>query len=168
MFGFAANAQAELENLIKDPDYQKMISLQLNVINSFIKKDVDIKNFDFKNNDEFLKIIDMSEEEYLSDVKLNKELASKLNQKYKLAGECELCQLSLDEQIDRTKTSLISFQNDPKLYLSFQNQLNPDVLGKAKHCSVWFYAEVTLCAATIEAFPVYLLCCAVAYHAECH
>ena len=168
LFAFNGNAQTELENLIKDPDYQKMISLQLNIVNSFINKNIDIKNFDFNNNDDFLKVIDMSKEEYLSNVKLNKDLATKLNDKYKLAGQCDLCKLSLEEQIVQTKNSLISLQDNPDLYLSFQNQLNQEFKGERLHCGVWFYAEVALCAATIEAFPVYLLCCAVAYHAECH
>lgn len=167
MFGFVGNAQTDSQNLLKDPDYQKMIGIQIDIVKSFIEKKVDFEKFDFNNNEEFLKIIDMSKDEYLSNVKLNKELATKLIQKYKLEGKSDLCGLNLDDQISQAKNSLISFQNDPESYLSFQNQLNSNYASKLK-CGFWFYAEVALCAATIEAFPVYLLCCAVAYHAECH
>ena len=166
MFGFVGSAQ---ENIGNDSNFKSMIGLNIKVLDAFIKQKIDVKSFDFNDKDAFLKVLNMSETEYMSIVKLNKDYAQKLIANYDLKGVCNSCLLNSDEQISEIKSTLLYFQNNPEVYSDFLNQMNTGTYtGKRVACSGWYYAEVALCAATIEAFPVYLLCCAVAYHAECH
>lgn len=52
--------------------------------------------------------------------------------------------------------------------LATSSLVEPTDDGGCDPCCPWkFYACVTLCAATIEAFPTYLLCCAFCYDTYC-
>ncbi len=131
----------------------------------------------------------MTKEEYTIQVNLTREAAKRLVKKYNFGGlACNSCKSTNDEQIKGLRSILILFKENEKLYSKFRSQsLGVDseknikltslpastgiVIQKRDPqfacCGFWFYACCTLCAASIEAFPVYLMCCSYCFHSEC-
>jgi hypothetical protein len=162
-----------VEIIRADPDWQILATSQDLIIKTFVSSGIDIEKFDFSNETLFLKTINMTKEEYLNKVGLAKESAKRLIAKYGFKGtSCSLCSLSANDQIRSIKSQLIFLRNSPDEYSRFRQEALGVQRGIASTvssacCGFWFYACCTLCAASIEAFPVYLMCCAYCFHSEC-
>ena len=161
-----------LDKYRNDPDWQIMAKIQYQFINSFVaNKKIRLDNFDFNNEAALLNVIGMTKEEYLAQVQLNKEAAQRFIAKYNNSGKCSSCNLTYAEQVNTLKTVLKSFQANPVQYSNFVNGSlsagGGQNLAQNSCCGFWFYACCAVCALSIEAFPVYLACCALCYHSEC-
>ena len=162
-----------LDKYRNDPDWQIMARIQYQFINSLVSnRKVNLEFFDFNNENNLLTAIGMSREEYLAQVKLNREAAARFIKKYNISGTCSSCTLSPAAQVNTLRNVLASFRTNNVQYSNFAaNSLsvNPgtNVAMASSCCGFWFYACCSVCALTIEVFPVYLACCALCYHSEC-
>ena len=160
-----------LDKYLNDPDWQTMIKIQYQVINSILtSKAANVDNFDFTNEEEFLNVIGMSKEQYLEKVKINKEAAQRFVTKFKINGSCKTCSLNYVDQINAFKNVLQSFRVSSLKYSNFTKSLQSGDSGRIQGplcCGFWFYACCATCALSIEIFPLYLACCALCYSSEC-
>ena len=160
-----------LDKYRNDPDFQIMAKIQYQVVNSFVtNKTVNLDNFDFTNESAFLQAIRMTKEQYLGQVKLNREAAQRFITKFNITGNCQPCTLSYAEQINAFRSVLQSFRANPLRYSNFTGSLQPGGGGTNLYescCGFWFYICVATCALSIEAFPVYLACCTLCFNTQC-
>lgn len=153
-----------------DSDWLTIAHLQYNVINSFVSSKIDLGSFDFTDQSAFLTVIGMDSAEYAAESLASKEAAERLIERYSITGSCTTCSLSLGSLLDTLRSSLTVFRNNSDLYSTFKNEslnIGDRVATTYSCCGFWFYLCCTVCAATIEAFPVYLACCALCFHSEC-
>ena len=169
--------ETELINSIKsDPDWKLISTNASSVIEKFIIKKIDLNKFDFTNEEAFLKVIDMNRTTYLSLVAKNKEAAKRLVSKYNISSKsCESCSTA-NNSPNRAHDILLRFQSNPNDFQRFRtnalgigttvNGITPNTVP-VSCCGGSFYLCVGVCAATIEAFPVYLICCGGCYGELC-
>ncbi len=158
-----------------DPDWQLMANIQYRFISAFVwNKRINIAAFDFTNENGLLNIIGMTKEEYLLQVKLNKEAAQRLIAKFSLTGNCNTCTLPVTSQLDALRTALNTFRSNDNIYRDFVNNSlaintgqNLASGGNCCCCGLGFYACCAVCSFAIEAFPLYLACCALCYNSQC-
>ena len=160
-----------LDKYRNDPDFQIMARIQYQVTNSFVaNKTVNLDNFDFTNETAFLQVIGMSKEQYLDQVKQNREAAQRFITKFNITGTCQPCTQSYTEQINAFRSVLQSFRANPLRYSNFTGSLQPGSGGTNLYgpcCGFWFYICVATCALSIEVFPVYLACCTLCFNTQC-
>jgi hypothetical protein len=160
---------ASIKMIKSDPDWIRMATIQYNFLNAFVSSNVNLDNFNFNDTTAFLGVLGMSLSDYNSQVALNQSTARTLVSRYGFTGSCSACSLSESAGIDSLKTILKYFRANPNAFNLFQTES----LGIGKSvstcccCGFWFYACCAVCAETIVAFPIYLACCALCFHAEC-
>jgi hypothetical protein len=176
----SAKSESEKISIISnDNDWKLLAKKNLETINKLVTSNIDINKFDFSDEDAFLKILGKSKIEYLNDAKEVKSAASRLITKYYIAQrptitECMSCKTSDDEVILKIKRTVTHFRENQQSFNNFEELLvtpslvaPPDDGGGSACCPWRFYACITLCAATIEAFPAYLLCCGFCFDTYC-
>ena len=164
-----------LDAFKNDPDWQLMANIQFRFINAFVgNKKINIAAFDFNNESSLLNTLGMTKEEYLLQVKLNKEAAQRLVTKFNLAGVCSNCTLSAGDQLDALRMALITFRSNDNLYRDFVNHSLSISTGQNLPsgdncccCGLGFYACCAVCSLSIEVFPLYLACCGLCYNSQC-
>lgn len=159
-----------LDKFRNDPDWQIMARVQYQVINAFVtNKSVDLENFDFTDEGAFLKVLGFSRDQYMEQVRVNKEAAQRFATKFNIKGTCKTCTLNPFQQISAFRRTLQSFRVNPAKYSSFSSSLFLGGGGPSLIlcCGFWYYACCATCAISIEVFPVYLACCALCYASEC-
>lgn len=83
------------------------------------------------------------------------------------------CKTNKAEEYAAIKKSMNQFRENKVAFQNFKTLLiTPNLAiegeGDVGACCGWrFYACVTLCAGTIEVFPLYLLCCGFCYDSYC-
>ena len=169
----------ELVNSIKnDPDWKIIATNNSIVIEKFIAKNIDMSHFDFTNEEAFLKVVDMDKITYLNEVIKNKNAANRLVIKYNFStksniSNCPSCNSTSVSSIKRTSDMISAFQSNPELLKRFRERSLGLIAGGTSTnvakpcCPVAFYGCITVCAATIAAFPVYLICCGGCYLGTC-
>lgn len=169
-----------INSIKNDPDWKVIAGNNAAILEKFITKKVDLNKFDFNNQEEFLKIAGMDKSTYLNIVKENKSAANRLILKFKFSTssnpKCVSCSENINSTIYTLRGNISKFQQNPFEFQRFkQNSLGiannvvggvtPDVAKPC--CPVQFYECVVVCAATIEFFPVYLICAAGCYGGFC-
>ncbi len=162
-----------LDKYRNDPDWQIMARIQYQFINSLVSnRKINLDLFDFNNENNLLTAIGMSRAEYLAQVKLNREAAVRFMKKYSITGSCSTCTLSPADQVNTLRNVLTTFRMNNVQYSNFAaNSLSvipsTNLASGGTCCGFWFYACCAVCALSIEAFPLYIACCALCYHSEC-
>jgi hypothetical protein len=173
--------KTELEKvdiIVNDKDWQLIARINLETINKLINADIDVDKFDFSNEAAFLGILGKTKTEYLADYrKINdasKRLIAKYNIKNEVGNSCISCKTTNEETISKIKRTVTLLKKNKQNLAKFRQLLGSPNLniiaqdGGDDRCCPWrFYACVTLCASTIEAFPAYLLCCAFCFDTYC-
>ena len=144
-----------------------------------VKAKVDIGKIDFKNESAFLKILALEKSEYLERSLKVKSAANRLILKYGITSEpgspkCISCKSNFNEVILKLKEVVNLFKGNHTAFENFQSAILANFEGSnvaaSKEnlcCGFFFYACVTFCAASIEVFPVYLMCCALCFDTYC-
>lgn len=145
-----------------------------------------------KDKQSFLATIETSYSSYLENALKVKAAANRLITKYHLQEfdsnqNCSACKIEDDnKKIETLKNNIKFFRENKQAYLNYRKALlttninqslstrytkdtaSVTTLSTSDTCCGWgFYACCTLCAATIEAFPAYLLCCGFCYDQYC-
>jgi hypothetical protein len=162
----------QVSALKADPDWQIIASNNSTMLEKFVKKSVDIGKFDFTDEVAFLKVVGMDKSTYLSMVIKNKDAANRLIIKYGFSkSSCPTCSaVGTNSAVASLKTFVVRFQKDPTEFQRFRrNSLGMGISDDRFRlcCPVQFYQCLVLCSATIEAFPIYLICAGVCYGASC-
>lgn len=163
-----------------DKDWKLIASKNLETINKLVNSNIDVDKFDFSNEDVFLKVLGKTRNQYIDESREIKEAANRLLRKYNIGSqpdmECISCKTSSEEALLKIKRTVKLLKENKESYSRFENLMetqnsydeNLDDTGVGGACCPWrFYACVTLCAATIEFFPAYLLCCGFCYDTYC-
>lgn len=161
--------------LSSDADWKLIASKNIETISKLVNSNIDVNTFNFDYEVEFLKVIGISKGRYLQDVAQIKAAAKRLTLKYNLSsqtfsGECVSCKSNKTEELAKLKRTIHLFRENKLSFAKFQNLLiSPSLVDPGGNaCCPWrFYACVTFCAASIEVFPVYLMCCAICYDTYC-
>jgi hypothetical protein len=104
--------------------------------------------------------MNLSEAEYDTKHFNARAAALRLIEKYNLSkgNDCPICAESNEQVIERAKEIIDYYRNTPSANYSLSN-IGSGGGGSVTCCPMSFYICCSFCAATIEAFPVYLLCC---------
>lgn len=184
--GIQGMSDAQLvQTFSSDPDFKLIIKTNLETLDKMVSSGVDFSTFDFNDRAAFLKITGMSENEYLQKTIEVKNAAARFILKYNIQSlqngrKCISCEADNSAKINSMRSMLTAYQNDKKQYESFVSHAsyNTGLLNlpgtrttaavtSGPCCGNWFYICVAICAATIEALPLYLACCSYCFHAEC-
>jgi hypothetical protein len=163
-----------------DKDWKLIANKNLETINKLVNSNIDINNFDFSNEEVFLKVLGKTRNQYINEARDIKEAANRLLRKYKIGSqpnmECISCKTNSQEAIIKIKRTIKLLKENKESYSRFENLMEAqssydqslDYTELEGACCPWrFYACVTLCAATIEFFPAYLLCCGFCFDTYC-
>lgn len=170
--GSYANAQTLDPSVIKsDPDWQTIARIEGGFIDKFVSAKIDLANFDLNNEKLVLSVIGMTKDEYLKNVDLVRAAANSLAKKYAIdPANCPSCKMDNDSKNSTFKTVVAQFRANPDIYTRFRGEslgLDAGTNKTQSCCGFGFYACCTVCAFSIEVFPVYLACCALCHHSQC-
>lgn len=173
----SSKSESQKINIVNaDADWKFIASKNLETISKLVNSKIDVNKFDFTSEEGFLKAIGVDKTQYLNDTKAVKAAANRLIAKYNLSssatGECISCKTNNDESIAKIKRTITLLRENKASFTKFQALLSSPNLnlvdpGDGGCCGWRFYACVTFCAASIEIFPVYLMCCAICYDTYC-
>ena len=159
-----------------DNDWKLIASKNIEIVDKFVNSNIDVNSFNFDSEAEFLKVIGKTKAQYLYEVNNVKAAANRMAAKYNIKNEgnsCTTCNVDKNEELAKLKRTLNLFKNNKVAFTKFKTLLiDPNYAigggGEDVSCCGWrFYACVTFCAASIEIFPVYLMCCAICYDTYC-
>ena len=172
--GYPTSAQTTDPTVIKnDPDWQTIAAIEGNFVDRLVSAKIDLANFDLNNEKLVLSTVGMTKDEYLKNVDQVRAAANSLVKRYGISSaDCSSCSLDINTKNDMVRSEIAQFKVNPAIYSRFRTESLglADGTNKATSCCCcgWgFYGCVTLCALSIEIFPVYLACCAVCHHTQC-
>ena len=176
----AKNESQKIRIVSNDNDWKLIASKNLETINKLVNSNIDVNKLDFSNEDAFLKVLGKTRNQYINESREIKAAANRLVKKYNITPqpniECISCKTNSEETILKIKRTVKLLKENKELYSRFEELMETqrlyddelDDTGGGGACCPWrFYACVTLCAATIEFFPAYLLCSAFCYDTYC-
>lgn len=168
---FGSNAQTiygkTVEEIRVDPDWQFITKTSQLITQKMIENNITLSETDLSV-DNFIAKLKMTKEEFETLNTKFKEAAQRLNLNYGLSKAmptCESCKLTIAQKLAEVNKTIIKFKSDPRLMKNYFASMQGTTSTSC--CGFWFYACCGVCAATIEAFPVYLACCGLCYHSEC-
>lgn len=178
---FATMTDSEkLVAFASDPDVKNILTIQLETTEKLVRSGIDLGSFDFSNQEKLLVILGYTKEQYLAKINSVRASALAFTARYaipKSATTCQTCSMSEQEKFAGLGKLLAGFQKDNQSFLNFKSAVinkatplliaNPALNQSNAGCGFWFYVCVGLCASTVEALPVYLICCAYCLHSEC-
>lgn len=161
-----------------DDDWETIVELNQEFFLKIVSKKINPKDILNFSEDEFLTILGYTREDYYKKVTKIKTSASRLIIHYNLpnyVNDCESCRLDENSKWERLNRLVSSFRQEPGNLALFFNTIkssakpgNMEGLSTQEPgCSWKFYACCAMCAATIEAFPLYLACCAFCMDSYC-
>jgi hypothetical protein len=158
-----------------DPDMVAVLNIQRETLRHLVASPENLARFDFSDRTAVLRVLGLTPEQYAQRIAAVRQHALAFIGRYRIpAGGCQTCSMSAAEKMGSLNGLLGSLQADPVYYHQMDAGLgrglllvNTPQLAEGDGCGFWFYACVALCAASTEVLPVYLLCCAYCYHAEC-
>ena len=160
--GFGQTDRLALQ-IRNDPDWHIIYNNNADFMNRLLRQPYTLSEIWSFGQDNFLLQLNYTREEYYRRRMETREAAARLLNKYPLLnapGSCNPCSqtdLQLTSKVDAQVTSLrVARTMDATDQL---REIESDEEGGPK-CGWKFYACVIVCAGTIEAFPVYLACCA--------
>lgn len=163
---------ARISEIKNDPDWKIIANIQDDFVNKFIAAKVDLNELDLNDEGLVLNTVGIEKEDYLKNVELVRSAGARLVKKYELdKTDCSSCLMEINAKNDVFKSVMAQFKADPGFYSRFRTES----LGIGTNlqqqtcccCGFRFYACCALCAATIEAFPLYLACCTICFHTQC-
>ena len=181
MLDYSTKTDNERINLIRnDDDWRFIASKNLETITKLAKSNIDVNKFDFTNEEAVLKLLGKTKNEYLREMQQIKVSAERLIGKFNFLqsqnSECISCKFTVDDALLTTKKTISRLQENDDSFTQLQTLLettdyvdpiDEDGGGENACCGLKFYACCTFCAASIEVFPVYLMCCALCFDNYC-
>ena len=160
VFGQTDKLALQIRN---DPDWHIINNNNADFFRRMLQQPNTLSEIWSQGQDHFLLQLGYSREEYYQRRMETREAAARLLNRYPLlntSGNCSPCsqsELQLTSKIDAVVSSMrVAHKMDATDQMRV---LEPDESLEPK-CGWRFYACVLVCAGTIEAFPVYLACCA--------
>ena len=160
VFGQTDRLAVQIRN---DPDWQIIYNNNADFLSRLMKQSYTLSELWGMGQENFLLLLNYSREEYYQRRMETRDAAARLLNKYpalNMPGNCNPCQqtdLQLTGKVDAFVGNLkVARTADATAYL--REIVSDD--GSGPQCGWRFYACVIVCAGTIEAFPVYLACCA--------
>ena len=160
VFGQTDKLALQISN---DPDWHIIYNNNADFMNRVLSQPYTLSEIWSFGQDNFLLQLNYTREEYYQKRMETREAAARLLNKYPLLnapGSCNPCSqtdLQLTSKVDAQITSLRVARKmdatDPLKEIESDEDSSPK-------CGWKFYACCIVCAGTIEAFPVYLACCA--------
>jgi len=155
-------------------DWKTIVETSKAFTEKLVASNIDVRNIkDFRNAD-FLNTIGITMAEFESDLKKVSDAGKRLNEKYQMKDydlKCKSCEIDQPSKLSMMNNSIESFRKDKlKADVYFANLIESDpseTLFAAPKCTWQFYLCITVCAATIEFFPIYLACCALCMSSYC-
>jgi hypothetical protein len=161
-----------IDKIKSDPDWNMIVKANVEIMDQFVNRRGDATNTDLTDKKKFLAAVHISEADYLSRSLTIKACASRILMRYHLPsqqfinGECVSCGENDAKKIEAFKKEINYYQHHPEDYLAFRTSLLEVNKPNSRYtynrdgcCTANFYFCCAICAATIEAFPVYLGCC---------
>lgn len=158
----ARNPTIGNEVIESDPDWILIASTNEWMMEKIINAGVDPMTVNFSNKQAFLSIVNLTEEEYTAKHNEVRAAALRLIDRYQWTStaNCTTCNLTEEELISLVKKNVDYYRNNPTVVYKITSRSVGSGGGSSQPCyNASFYMCVVLCAATIEAFPVYLFCC---------
>jgi hypothetical protein len=151
------------DHIKKDPDWQIIVNNNIDFLNRALRQGNSISDLWEQGASYFLEQLNYTREEYERRHTETRDAALRLLSKYALIGstECETCKEGEQIMLARADRMIdnIRMGRSPapeSLLRAIDNAEDGDIGPK---CGLQFYLCVLGCAATIEFFPAYLLCC---------
>ncbi|MFI5451659.1 hypothetical protein ACHMWN_05825 [Pedobacter sp. UC225_61] len=172
--------QQQVNVLSRDEDWKTIVELNTMFMDKVVNSKESFNSVTLNDEEKILSIIGMSREEYLGKVAKAKSAAERILTKYNISknlnASCASCNLQKNEKdFADFKQSINFFKSNRSTYEQQRQNIittslvaaEPGGGGESLCCGPDFYLCATICAATIEAFPVYLACCYLCYRSYC-
>ena len=160
VFGQPDKLASQIRN---DPDWNIIYNNNADFLNRLLAQPYTLSEIWSQGQDNFLRQLNYSRDEYYQLRMETREAAARLLNKFpslNTPGRCNPCgqtDLQLTGKVDAFLTTVrVARKMDATEYL---REVESDE-GSDPRCTWRFYACAIVCAGTIEAFPVYLACCA--------
>lgn len=172
----AVSAQEESDSIkvvdvYNDSDWHTIVNLNIEVMDKLVFSQTDINSVDLNDEEAFLELTGWNRQEYLDKVGLSKQAAQSLIANHNIQGECGTCATETPIIFTNIKEIITNFRKDTSLYTNYKKaviSLGGGLGSDGGWCCGWaFYTCTALCAATIEVFPVYLLCTSLCFKEYC-
>lgn len=167
----------DVKSIASDPEWLAMIEGTQKYANRMLSYRGEMRKLAGMNKFEFCETLNISPVEFDSIAMSLVTASESLNRRYQLESlnvMCKSCLLSDDEKLKQITQKLEYFKANPKQLDAFYAKLkqgqgtgSSGSGSNGPNCGPKFYACVALCAATIEVFPAYLLCCAFCMEEYC-